>query len=202
MAVSTAPADRLTANLKVVPYDHDPAATTAVITSPDGGTTIRTLDMRDYKSFMAVAMTTIAAANGLQLLEIVAATDEEPGNSCVDQERRQLAEAPHLELAARLDSDGERTDRNQGLPDDESDGEPGGEIAGDEATDDRRGHSESVGKGVEELAELADLVEATRQVPVNPIGGADHTQQPARSRRVVAAEQQPQEDGDEEQSNE
>lgn len=57
-------------------YDHDPGATTAVITSPDGGTTKRVLDMSLYGGFAVQARPTIVGGTGLTTLEIVAADDE------------------------------------------------------------------------------------------------------------------------------
>lgn len=56
-------------------YDHDPGATTAVITSPDGGTTIRTLDMSDYGNFAVIAMLSVKVGNGITKLEIIADGD-------------------------------------------------------------------------------------------------------------------------------
>ena len=53
-------------------YDHDPGATTAVLTSPDGGTTIRYLDLRSYSRFAVMARPTIVGGGGLTKLEIVA----------------------------------------------------------------------------------------------------------------------------------
>lgn len=56
-------------------YDHDPGATTAVLASPDGGTTIRYLDMKDYERFSVMARPTIVGGTGLTKLEIVACAD-------------------------------------------------------------------------------------------------------------------------------
>jgi hypothetical protein len=57
-------------------YDHDPGATTAVITSPDGGTTKRSVDMANYEGFAVIAMTSVSASSsGITKLEIVAAED-------------------------------------------------------------------------------------------------------------------------------
>lgn len=53
-------------------YDHDPGATTAVLASPDGGTTIRYVDLALYSRFAASARPTVVAAGGLTKLEIVA----------------------------------------------------------------------------------------------------------------------------------
>lgn len=56
-------------------YDHDPGATTAVLAGPDGGTTIRYLDMKDYEHFACMARPTIVGGTGLTKLEIVACAD-------------------------------------------------------------------------------------------------------------------------------
>ena len=53
-------------------YDHDPGATTAVLAGPDGGTTIRYLDMKDYERFAVQARPTIVGGSGLTKVEIVA----------------------------------------------------------------------------------------------------------------------------------
>jgi len=57
-------------------WDHDPAVATALVTSPDGGTTQRWVDMALYEHFAVAALATIfGGASGITLLEIVAATD-------------------------------------------------------------------------------------------------------------------------------
>lgn len=58
-------------------YDHDPGATTAVVCSPDGGTTKNILDMRNYAGFGVLACPTIAAG-ALTKVEIVAYIDGDP----------------------------------------------------------------------------------------------------------------------------
>lgn len=57
--------------LYVNSYDHDPGGTTAILASPDGGTTIRYLDMKDYEHFAVQVRPTIAAG-GITKVEIVA----------------------------------------------------------------------------------------------------------------------------------
>lgn len=64
-------------------YDHDPGATTAIVTSPDGGTTQRWVAMRDFDGFGAQARPTIVGGNGITLLEIVGATDSAGTNVTV-----------------------------------------------------------------------------------------------------------------------
>lgn len=53
-------------------YDHDPDTTNATLVSPDGGTTVRVVDMRDYENFTVSAMSSTLTGNGITLLEIVA----------------------------------------------------------------------------------------------------------------------------------
>lgn len=64
--------NKLRTTLKHEIWDHDPGVTTALITSPDGGTTIRAVDMAIYSHIMASAMVTVPATGALTLLEIVA----------------------------------------------------------------------------------------------------------------------------------
>ena len=73
MAVTTA-SEKIGSRLFVKAYDHDPGATTAVLASPDGGTTIRYLDMKDYENFGVMVRPTIAAG-ALTLVDIVASAD-------------------------------------------------------------------------------------------------------------------------------
>lgn len=56
-------------------FDHDPGATTAVVCSPDGGTTKRLLDLRDYAGFGVLACPTIVGGTGVTKVEIVAYID-------------------------------------------------------------------------------------------------------------------------------
>lgn len=71
MAIASA-SEHIGSRLFIKSYDHDPGATTATLASPDGGTTIRYLDMRDYEAFGVMARPTIVGGNGITLLEIVA----------------------------------------------------------------------------------------------------------------------------------
>lgn len=65
---------KLFGNMACITYDHDPGATSAMITSPDGGTTKRYVALRDYELFAGLVMATVATT-GPTLVEIVAATD-------------------------------------------------------------------------------------------------------------------------------
>lgn len=60
---------------KIRSYDHDPGGTGAVLSSPDGGTTIRYEDMRDNERFAVQARPTIVGGTGLTKVEIVASVD-------------------------------------------------------------------------------------------------------------------------------
>lgn len=62
----------LGSRLKVANYDHDPGATTAVLCSADGGTTINYFDMKEYLAFGVQARPLIVGGDGLTKLEIVA----------------------------------------------------------------------------------------------------------------------------------
>lgn len=70
---SSVATQKIRSELKVEKWDHDPGATTAVITSPDGGTTIRVVDMSLNRHLAVAAMVTIPGGGALTLLEIVAA---------------------------------------------------------------------------------------------------------------------------------
>ncbi len=63
------------ANLLIQMWDHDPGATTAKLVSPDGGTTIRYLDMGLYSRFAVAAYPSVIGGGGLTKLEIVASSD-------------------------------------------------------------------------------------------------------------------------------
>lgn len=69
------------ANNLIQMWDHDPGATSALITTPDGGTTDRMVDMRDYEQFAVAVMTTVLGGNGVTKVEIVAATDSAGTNA-------------------------------------------------------------------------------------------------------------------------
>lgn len=64
-------------------WDHDPGDTNANVTTPDGGTTERWVDMRDYTDFAVACFTTVLGGNGPTKLEIVAAEDSAGTNTVV-----------------------------------------------------------------------------------------------------------------------
>lgn len=69
---SAVASDKLLSNFSLQIWDHDPAVNTAVLASPDGGTTIRYVDLRDYDLFVAAVAAAALTGAGPTLLEIVA----------------------------------------------------------------------------------------------------------------------------------
>lgn len=67
--------ETLGAELFVKSYDHDPGATTAVLASPDGGTTPWYLDMRDYSAAGVMVKPSIIGGAGVTLVRLFASTD-------------------------------------------------------------------------------------------------------------------------------
>lgn len=83
MASPTA-TDKVRSNFLFQVHDHDPGATTAQIVTPDGGTTLRFVDMRDYSDFAVIAIqTVIGSSSGITKLEIIAAEDTAGTNATV-----------------------------------------------------------------------------------------------------------------------
>jgi len=64
--------DKVRSNFLFQVWDHDPGATSATFVSPDGGTTVRSVDMRDYSDFAVIVASTVFGGNGPTLVEIVA----------------------------------------------------------------------------------------------------------------------------------
>jgi len=56
-------------------YDHDPGATTAVLASPDGGTTPISVDLNSYHRVAISYRPTIVGGAGVTLVRIMASTD-------------------------------------------------------------------------------------------------------------------------------
>lgn len=69
--------------VKMVAYDHDPGATTAIITSPDGGTTKRVHDLKDGSYFAVLVKPTIVGGNGITLVDIIASAASTMGSETV-----------------------------------------------------------------------------------------------------------------------
>lgn len=74
---------KLFANAQIEIWDHDPGVNTALVVSPDGGTTLRYVDLRDYEGFAVVAMSSTLTGAGINLLEIVAADDADGTNATI-----------------------------------------------------------------------------------------------------------------------
>lgn len=68
-AVST---EKIGSSLYIHSFDHDPGATTAVLAGPDGGTTIRYLDMKDYTNVGVLVKPNIVGGTGVTKVELVA----------------------------------------------------------------------------------------------------------------------------------
>lgn len=67
---------KLFANALIQMWDHDPDATSALITSPDAGTTKRYVPLKDFEGFAGIVMTSVStSSSGPSLVEIVGATD-------------------------------------------------------------------------------------------------------------------------------
>jgi hypothetical protein len=64
---------KIASNQQIQMWDHDPGATTAIVVSPDGGTTKRTVDMRDFSRFgVGAAITVLGTGGAITKLEIIA----------------------------------------------------------------------------------------------------------------------------------
>jgi len=74
MASALAP-DRLLSRFLFKHFVHDPGATTAVLASPDGGTTVYYLDMALLKRAAICVAPSIVGGNGITLVRIFASTD-------------------------------------------------------------------------------------------------------------------------------
>lgn len=79
-AVST---ERFFSRQSLAAYDHDPGATSAIVCSPDGGTTKRTLDLANYGGFAVIAKPTVVGGGGLTKLEIIASASSDMSSPVV-----------------------------------------------------------------------------------------------------------------------
>lgn len=64
--------EKLGSSIYVHSYDHDPGATSATLAGPDGGTTIRYLDMKDYGHVGVLVKPSIVGGTGVTKVELVA----------------------------------------------------------------------------------------------------------------------------------
>lgn len=74
MATALAPTS-LKSRLSVKQFIHDPGATTAILASPDGGTTPYYVDMARVEKALFVVAPTIVGGAGLTLVRLFASTD-------------------------------------------------------------------------------------------------------------------------------
>lgn len=77
---SAVTSQKIASNLAILTYDHDPGATSAQITTPDGGTTKRLVPLALYETFGVGCMSTIATG-GPTLVDIVGCTDSSGTNA-------------------------------------------------------------------------------------------------------------------------
>jgi hypothetical protein len=70
---TTVSTEKIGSSIYIKSHDHDPGLTTAILVSPDGGTTIRYLDMKDYTNFSANFAPSVGTG-GITLAEIVASS--------------------------------------------------------------------------------------------------------------------------------
>jgi hypothetical protein len=69
---SAVSSEKIGSSIYVKSYDHDPGATTAILAGPDGGTTIRYLDMKEYDAVGVMVKPNVVAAGGTTKVELVA----------------------------------------------------------------------------------------------------------------------------------
>lgn len=83
--------ERLGSRLKIVSYDHDPGGTSATVVSPDGGTTKRVWDMRDFHEFGMLAMASTLTGSGITKAEIIASASEDMSSPVVVKDSGTIA---------------------------------------------------------------------------------------------------------------
>lgn len=71
-------------------WDHDPGQTCATLISPDGGTTVRSIDMKDYTHFVCAVFFT-SGSDDLSKLEILTGDDTSFTNSAVVKDSGTIA---------------------------------------------------------------------------------------------------------------
>lgn len=70
-------------NFKAEQFFHDPDGTDPAILTPDGGTTERSFDMRDYGHIAFLAMSCNLTGNGITLAEIIASESSDMSSPTV-----------------------------------------------------------------------------------------------------------------------
>lgn len=69
---SAVASEKLGSRIYVKSYDNDPGATAATYAGPDGGTTIRYLDMKDYEVIGVMVKPNIVGGTGVTKVELYA----------------------------------------------------------------------------------------------------------------------------------
>lgn len=82
---------KLFSDLLIQEWDHDPGSTNAKLVGPDGGTTIRYIDMRDYSRFAVLATPTAGTTCSITKLEIVGSADTTFGSVTVIKDSGTIA---------------------------------------------------------------------------------------------------------------
>ena len=75
--------DKIATQFLLALYDHDPDSTDAKVTSADGGTTEKWLDMRDYRGFAVMVAPGAMTGAGITQVEIVASETADETDSSV-----------------------------------------------------------------------------------------------------------------------
>jgi hypothetical protein len=69
---SSVSSEKIGSMLWLKSYDNDPGATTAVLAGPDGGTTIRYVDMKEFEVLGVMVKPNIVGGTGVTKVELVA----------------------------------------------------------------------------------------------------------------------------------
>lgn len=69
---SSVSSEYIGSRIKMVGYDHDPGGTSATLAGPDGGTTIRYVDLKEAYHFGCLVLPAIVGGGGITKVEIVA----------------------------------------------------------------------------------------------------------------------------------
>ncbi len=70
--VSAVATEKIGSGIYLHSYDNDPGGTTAILAGPDGGTTIRYLDMKEYDFMGVLVKPNIVGGTGVTKVELVA----------------------------------------------------------------------------------------------------------------------------------
>lgn len=72
---SAVSSEKIGSSMYVHSYDNDPGSTNATLAGPDGGTTIRYVDMKDYEALGVLVKPNIVGGTGVTKVELVACAD-------------------------------------------------------------------------------------------------------------------------------